>query len=85
MLFLGGFFFSFYRERQRTNIEPFHMVKQHHLKLKRKLMKNLVQSTRGTEKKRWLRGNKVPEVSEVRVRAEQEHSAVHPEGHSNPP
>lgn len=60
------------------------MVKQHHLKLKRKLMKNLVQSTRGTEKKRWLRGNKTPEVSEVRVRAEQEHSAVHPGGQGNP-
>lgn len=60
------------------------MVEQHNLKPKSKLMKNLVHSTRGRDRKRWLRGNKVAEVSEVRVRAEQDHSAVHPGGHGNP-
>lgn len=59
MLFLGDFFF--YREGQRNIRQPFHMVEQRHLKLKRKLMKNLVHSTRCTERKRWLRGNKVAE------------------------
>lgn len=56
---------------------------EHNLKPKRKLMKNPVHSTRGRDRKRWLRGNKVAEVSEVRVRAEQDHSAVHPGGHDN--
>lgn len=30
-------------------------------------------------RKRWLKGNKVVEVTEVRARAEQDHSSVHPE------
>lgn len=80
MCFLGFFFFL----RQGNTGQLFHMVEQHHLKLKRKLMRNLVHSTRGTEKKSWLRGNKIPEVSEVRVRAEQDYSSVHPGGHGNP-